>query len=475
MKTIRSQITRKLGLIFLMVIICGGVGIYFAIRAALLEQFDNALSARANLIVAASEWNNDHVEVELNEALLREFDDGVPVEFFQLWGAKGAALKRSESLGNRELAITFDASSRKKFWNVRLPSGNSGRAVAFTFVPQDGEGSRAAGSSPVTLEFASDCRDLDWTLRSLALALAVCGALMSAATAFVAPRVLRAEFAPLEQLAERATQIDAASLSIRFATEGLPGEIEPIAVRLNQLLARLEESFVRERQFSADLAHELRTPIAELRSVAEVALKWPDSRTPETDRDALEIAVQMEAIVSKLLELMRSERGQIPIQPEAIHFAPFLQTVLRPFKTRIEQKKLALRINVPESLRIETDPALLRSILANLVDNAVEYSPDNSDIALETANSAREFTFRISNTTRGVEAADVPRFFDRLWRKDPARSWSPHVGLGLPLARSFALLLGADLTASWEAGSRILLTLRMPDRARVSSAPGAAA
>ena len=94
----------------------------------------------------------------------------------------------------------------------------------------------------------------------------------------VVPRVLRRELKPLQALAAEAAGIDAARLSARFATEGLPGELAPIAARLNELLARLEDSFERERRFSSDVAHEFRTPVAELRSLAELAIKLPDTR-----------------------------------------------------------------------------------------------------------------------------------------------------------------------------------------------------
>ena len=127
---------------------------------------------------------------------------------------------------------------------------------------------------------ASVRRELDRTLATLQLVLAGSGLLLLAATALVVPRVLRRELKPLQSLAAEAARIDAASLSARFATEGLPGELAPIAARLNELLARLEDSFERERRFSSDVAHEFRTPVAELRSLAELAIKLPDTRAP---------------------------------------------------------------------------------------------------------------------------------------------------------------------------------------------------
>jgi len=115
--------------------------------------------------------------------------------------------------------------------------------------------------------------ELTEALTALAFALLGCGAGLLALTVLVVPRLLRRELVPLDALAEQASHINADSLAMRFPISPLPGELIPISTRLNDLLARLELSFERERRFSADLAHELRTPIAELRTLAEVALK----------------------------------------------------------------------------------------------------------------------------------------------------------------------------------------------------------
>ena len=173
-----------------------------------------------------------------------------------------------------------------------------------------------AGSEAI-LVVASDRDDLDEALAALALALLGCGAALLAVTIVIVPRLLRRELAPLNELAERAAHVNADSLATRFPSDGLPGELAPISGRLNDLLARLEQAFERERQFGADLAHELRTPIAELRSLAEVALKWPDAREATTDRETLAIALQMEGIVTRLLALLGANVDNSPSPPSA--------------------------------------------------------------------------------------------------------------------------------------------------------------
>ncbi len=417
MRTIRQQLTRKLLLGIALLLGCGGAGVYFSTRSALLSQFDETLRAKASAISSATEQHGNRISVEVTEQFMREFDEGVAVDFFQL------------------------------------------RHIDGTRNSREGE---TTETTELTIVVASDRRELNETLVVLALVLLGCGALLLVATGIIVPRVLRHELAPLDQLAEQATRIHADSLSTRFATDSVPGELRPISDRLNSLLSRLEQSFERERQFSADLAHEMRTPIAELRSLADVALKWPESRPVETDRDTLAIAVQMEGIVLKLLELLRSERGQLLVAREVIPLALLAESAWQPFAGKAAEKQLNIVRLVSDESQIESDRVMLRSILTNLVDNAVEYTPRGGTIRMDAEVAAGGFAVRVANNIEHLEPADLPKFFDRFWRKDPARSDSKHSGLGLPLARAFAEALGCNLTAALDGEKRLVLTLSGP-------------
>jgi two-component system sensor histidine kinase QseC len=462
MRTIRQQLTRKLLLGFGLLLGCGGVAVYFLTRAALLDQFDETLRTKANAISSATEQRGKRITVELSEQLMRESDERVAEDFFHLRRMDGTTVRRSKSLADADLPSRFGTFERPRYWNLTLPPGFRGRAIGYTFSPRHSREGEPAEITELAIVVASDRRELDETLATLALVLAASGALLLVATTLIVPRVLRRELAPLDQLAEQAGRINADSLSTRFPADSVPGELKPISERLNNLLSRLEQSFERERQFSADLAHELRTPIAELRSLADLALKWPETRPAETDRDSLAIAVQMEGIVVRLLELLRSERGQLAIARESILLAPLAEKVWQPFAERAAEKRLDVVRNVPDDAEIQSDPVLLRSILTNLIDNAAEYTPRGGTVRIDAGVGCGRFTVRVSNTIEHLEPADLTRFFDRFWRKDPARSGAKHSGLGLSLARAFAQALGCELTATIDGESRLVLTLSGP-------------
>jgi two-component system sensor histidine kinase QseC len=278
-------------------------------------------------------------------------------------------------------------------------------------------------------------------------------------TSILVPAVLRHELAPLGELAAQAQRIEAESLSGRFTTSGLPGELVPISSRLNDLLQRLQKSFDRERQFSDDLAHEFRTPIAELRSLAEFSLKWPENRDEEMDKNVLTIALQMENIITSLLAIARGSMGAVTIAAMPVELGELVSSVCAAFQSRAETRGLKFHVVLPSNFKIHTDPTLFRSIVTNLLDNAVEYSQSGSVIKIKGESLDGRFGLGIGNKAERLESSDLPHLFDRFWRKDTARSGGEHSGLGLTLVQAFATSLGYSLKASLDEPGELTMYL----------------
>jgi two-component system sensor histidine kinase QseC len=294
------------------------------------------------------------------------------------------------------------------------------------------------------------------------IAMLTCAALLAVA-------VIRRTLQPLAQLADGVSSIDATALGSRFPTDGLPTELRPISERLNELLARLESAFERERAFSANAAHELRTPVAELRTLAEVALKWPESNaeTLQAFGDARAIAEQMEGIVTGLATIARCESGAEPVHRESVALAPLLQKAWRPFATQAASKGQTLRLDVPESAVVDSDPALLEIIFANLFSNAVEHAPAGGEISVSTATIDGTMILQVANAATDLTAADVAHVFDRFWRKSAARTSQNRTGLGLSICHALAGLLRASLRAELEDGT-FVISLALPHARTVS-------
>jgi two-component system sensor histidine kinase QseC len=466
MISIRRQLTRELLGVFLLLLSGALAALYLANRLEIIEQFDDALLAKALAIRSLIIQDGDQIRVDASAPVFRSFSPERPHDFFEIWNPHGQVLlARSASLGHAELPPPVAMTTHPRTWNVTLPDGRSGRALGglFNIGPATDSNPKA---NQLYLVVATDREELDEALDELLTVGGVAIVLLAGVTAWLVPRVLRRGLQPLALLAEQTARIDANSLTTRLAADGLPAELRPIAGRLNELLARLEISFERERRFSADVAHELRTPLAELRSLAECALKWPETRGPATDREALAIAVQMQAMVASLLALVRGEQQQLGAQLHLVDLAALAEEAWRPLAARAVERQLKVTWELAPA-RAAADAALVRSILGNLFENAVDYAPAGGAVGIRVASGAAGAQLCIHNSTDNLTADDVAKMFDRFWRKEEARSGGKHFGLGLSLARMFAQAMGWTLTAALDEQRRLEFTLAGPNRAEV--------
>jgi len=460
MNSIRRQLTRNLLLTLAALLYAGLIAIGATVWWVLADSFDAALWARALAVGALTEVEGGKVVFDFSDDFLRDYGGKKPRNYFEVWDDSGAVLTRSPSLGNADFASHGPGTpERPAFWNLTLPNGRPGRAIAFALAPTVTDAKPVpAAARQVRLVAAIDREDFNETLRDVFLGLAGCGLVLLGAVWFVVPRVLRRGLAPLDQLGDEVSRIDAASLGAQLSMVGLPTELRPVGERLNDLLARLAASFERERRFSADLAHELRTPLAELRSLAECALKWPDARDPATDREVLAISAQLETLVTRLLTLTRGERGQLPAEMTPVDPAQFVAEVWRQLAERATARKLQTDFAVATAA-VPADPVLLRGILQNLFDNAVAYAPAGSTVRVTGEAVAGGYVLRCANPAGDLAPADVARLFERFWRKEAARSGGEHIGLGLSLARAFAVAMGWRLTAALDAEGWLVFSL----------------
>lgn len=478
MTSLRRHLTRKLLLVVAVPVIAGS-GISFAVmRDEAIEQFDAALEAKAAAIAGLVHAGPDgRLVLDPLPPILQDFaaqngasvarrdDESEGKALFQIRRPNGESVARSAQLGDADLPFAPPPADAAAISNMMLPTAEAGREVVIRARAR-ADGSATAGAELFVI-VATGREGLDSAVRSVALVLGLTGVAVLLTTWLVVPYVVRRELIVVDNFASEASRIGADSLHARFSTESLPRELAPIGSRLNDLLARLETSFARERQFSADLAHELRTPIAELRSLAELALKWPESRPPDTDGSMLAIASQMEGVVSRLLAMHRSEHGQMLVSLAPVNLNSLLRDVWKSCEGRANAQVLNVGWNAVGSEEVVTDPVLLHSTLANLLQNAVDYTPAGGGLFVDTeVGRAGGFTVRVRNTTTGVTSEQVAKFFDRFFRVDGVRSPDGHVGLGLPLARAFARALGGDVTAALTGESELELTLSCPPASR---------
>ena len=442
MKSIRHHLLTSLLAGLTLVLSAGGAALFLRARAVLTSEFDRAQRAEAALLVAQTEEDGEKVQLDVVGLPVQEYDHDA---YYQLSLPDGQTVARSPSLG-------FDDLPRRS-GDMVLPNGRPGRAILLQFVPMPAEEDQVPHPNPplVTLVIAHPRAGLDRNLAGIGAGLLLVGALVLLATALIVITAVRRGIAPLDAVGQQAATIDASTLKTRFATGAMPVELRPIAERLNDLLARLDEAFQRERRVTADIAHELRTPIAELRALAEVGVKWPEEGAFQ---DALQIAQRMETLVTGLLALARHDAGHQPVAREPVALRTLMDEVWSPLAERARSRQLDVAIDVGGQW--QTDPTLLRMIVGNLLSNAVEYASERGQIRV-TGDASR---LDISNTTDQITREDLPHLFERFWRKDAARTNGGHSGLGLTLARSASAALGLELSAEMTDTTTLRVSLR---------------
>ncbi|MBI1842239.1 MAG: hypothetical protein HYR88_15495 [Verrucomicrobia bacterium] len=405
------------------------------------------------------------------------FDHPNGTLFFEAWDVEGKVVAKSKSLRERDLKVSGAFTMDPRFVDLVLPTGEAARALVFRFNEPPGPGgpgprwrmmwgARGDDARPPGLHvaIARSRKEMDHAL-ALTLAGIVAGGLVAGiVSALLVRYAVRSGLTPLQDMAARASGIDASTLQARFSAEGLPAELHPIADRLNDLIARLELGFERERRFGSDLAHELRTPIAELKSMAEVAVKWPEGGSEQSYQDVLAIAEQMQATVENLLLLGRLDKGAKELLCERVDLASFVQECVQPFREQASARRLTWEIQLEEEAFVECDPRLLRIVLRNLFSNAAEYAPEGTRVEVvglrPKSEGAGALDLTIRNAAPDLTPADVPHLFERLWRLDKSRASSRHSGLGLSIALACAKAMSLRLTAELDADRILAFSLR---------------
>lgn len=240
------------------------------------------------------------------------------------------------------------------------------------------------------------------------------------------------------------------------------------------MLMRLEDAFTRLRRFSADIAHELRTPVNNLRGEAEVALG--KARTADDYRavlaSSLEECARLARLIDTLLFLARAESPHTKLTYEDLDVARELQRLQAFYAPAAEEAGIALTITSTVEMALRGDRTLLHRALGNLIENALTYTPTGGRITLTAERQDGQVTITVADSGRGIPAEHLPCVFDRFHRVEQARSNAEgHVGLGLAIVRSIAVLHGGTAAIASTVGQGTSVTLRLPHDETVMNTP----
>ncbi len=319
-------------------------------------------------------------------------------------------------------------------------------------------------------DLVKDLADLDEQAReeltSLRQRLVWIGVLTFIATTFGCSLLVGLGLSPLRRLTEAVSRVSPKDFRLPLPADArLPMELAPIRQRLQQTLDELRHAFEREKQATADISHELRTPVASILTAAEVALRKPRSAEDyrQTLEDCRDIARQMRQLVERLLALARLDVGSDQVKPSEVDVVELVNdcaTLVRPLAG---ERDLELRVHCPKPVTWTTDPYKLREVLVNLLHNAVQYNKPGGSIDVSAQADGPWLDVQVHDTGVGIPPEAFEHIFERFYRADPSRHASElHAGLGLSIVKGYVSLLGGTVTVESQVGQGTTFRVRLP-------------
>ena len=463
-RTIQRNITlRALGSVAT-ILVAAGVVANLVITSWLSAEFDKAMLTKAQVLVTLFEEDTFGMEFEFADEVMPEFGRTDDPEYFQFRTPEGVNFERSTQLMGRDLPFLSEIGADVKYANTILHDGRPGRLLQMVFVPQLElelrTPERRISQYVMVIGLARERMSLDHRIFLVDLSLIVLGSLILITVYFALTQVISRGLAPLEAIKQEVENLDSSDMSQRLLISVPLLDLEKVVVALNDLLARIESGFEREKRFSVGAAHELKTPIAELMNMSEVFQRWPNAdEAPQFAADVLASAKRMQFIVESLLRLARGrlQAYNPETEGEDITLVSSVQKWIELLSKDAQARELSFDITGDPAITIFSSALDLDLMLSNVLGNAVAHADRGSTLAIVLA----ENSLSISNAARTLTEDYLPLLFESLWRKDEARTSEFHVGLGLSIVQAYAERLGIELDVFLQNGE-FTITFKFP-------------
>ncbi|MHB0973848.1 MAG: heavy metal sensor histidine kinase [Thiobacillus sp.] len=319
----------------------------------------------------------------------------------------------------------------------------------------------AGGDRPYTVVVAQDIQHHDRFMSKFGAVLAIAITLAAFATAGLGWIATRWGLAPLREVTDMVAGISAERLSDRLPTAGLPAELKPLATAFNGMLTRLDDSFRRLSEFSANIAHELRTPISNLMTQTQVALSSARDKDEykEILYSSLEEYERMAQMVGDMLYLAQADNGLLRPGAEKVNLANETQGLFDYFEAWAEER--AVSLTQTGSAAVSGDRLMLRRALSNLISNAIRHTPPGQTVRVFLRSDTDKATVSVENPGLKIPEEHLPKLFDRFYRIDPSRQRrGDGAGLGLAIVKSIVSAHGGSISVtSTNEATRFQITL----------------
>ena len=435
-------------------------------------EFDHALTDKSNYLKTLVKVTPEGTEFDFAGEFMPEFDVSTKESFFQLWQGN-AEFERSESLKH-----FADVSLFKKdiplnsvfFVDIELPDGREGRAMLSYFEPQIPENNRGLVNQvePMWLTVAISTEDLEQILVIIDSSLALGLLLVIVLTRWTVVNVIRRGLIPLDELNLALKNADVTQQYMPVSSHAdAYVEIEPIRNELNKFVKLSQQYLQTEKRITADIAHELKTPISELISLSEIYIRYPDDQRigATYKQDVLDISLRMKNIVNNLLLLQQVSSDTITLNRQQVNITYLVNKTLE--ELSFKYTDIYQRMVIEDQLTLKNvlaDEFSLHLILSNLFDNALYYSPKKSSIQLTLNPEPSGLHIRIVNQlVTSINAHDLERLTLPLFQTEQSRTNTERHGLGLAIVENIARVNKMLFSFELVAEDKIAFNLYIPN------------
>lgn len=472
-RTLAFRLAAAYSLVGLLLLLLATAGLYIVLRIELVRSTDLFLADKLHVLATLLQERPDDFdglreEIELESAARRyqQF-------YIRLLDEHGVPVLTTPGMTEQLDLAELVSRTRGHPEHLVSMTGRNGQPFRVT------SATAAVSAAPAqidTIEIAIDVAQEEGLLRryrfwfwAILLATAILFPL-------VGYRIARHGIRPIEEIAATARRITSANLRERIRAEGYPSELASLAETFNEMVVRLEGSFEQISRFTADIAHDLRTPINNIRGEAEVALAR--ARTVEEYRDVLESSleesIRLSDLIGDLLFLARAESPLADLHRQPVNVGELLSAVREYYEATASDGGISLiAADGRESITAELDRPMMLRAVSNLVSNAIAHTPRGGSVTLAASAADAEIWIQVSDTGAGIPTEALPRVFDRFFRADASRSrasaettsggsTSGGTGLGLAIVQSIMILHGGSAAIASQPGRGTCVTLRMP-------------
>lgn len=432
----------------------------------LISTLDTSMQAHATSVAVLVRYTEDASgHVYFDNSLLPESIDPYHPDQFTVWADRTGFLTRSEDWPD---GLEFQPGP-SEHWNFTW-AGVPYHAVRLTHVPiLDREEGAAFHPQTLTLVYASPLVRIQHQVKVAGASIALASLLLLGATTGLASWRIRRSLLPLQILARQAALVSTQSWKLEPPREAEQiEELRPLTDSMTQMLARLEYSFKQQREFVGNAAHELKTPVAVLKSTLQSLVQRP--RSSEEYCAGVQASLQdldrLEQLLQWMLRLARAEQWAQNAQGrnlDVIDLNSTCEEAVERIRALAQSRNTTIHLATNGPVPIRADPEDLQLVWSNLLENAVRYSPEGASVEIGVARDGDHAQISVQDQGIGIAAADLPKIFERFYRGDHSRARTTGgFGLGLAIAKALVEAYGGSIAAESSPGEGTRMMVELP-------------